>query len=80
MAENGDMGAGMTHKIQSGWEQHEEGIVGSVAPANMLECQWESLQDGCNIRNDVRRRYIGSDESTREEVGCGGNGDVKWMK
>ena len=27
--------------------------------------------------NDVQCRYMGSEESTRAEVGCGGNEDVK---
>ncbi len=30
-----------------------------------------------NYLNDVRCRYVGNEESTREEVGCGGNEDVK---
>ena len=31
----------------------------------------------CKTSNDVRCRDVGSEESTREEVGCGGNEDVK---
>ena len=37
----------------------------------------ESIQDSCKTSNDVRCRDVGSEESTREEVGCGGNEDVK---
>ena len=35
------------------------------------------IQDSCKTSNDVRCRDVGSEESTREEVGCGGNEDVK---
>ena len=49
-----------------------------MRPKNKFdERQGESIQDSCKIRNDVRCRYLGSEESTREEVGCGGNEDVK---
>ena len=37
----------------------------------------DSIQDDCKTSNDVRCRYVGSEEITREEVGCGGNEDVK---
>ena len=35
------------------------------------------IQDSCKTSNDVRCRELGSEESTREEVGCGENEDVK---
>ena len=38
-----------------------------------------SIQDSCKTSNDVRCRDVGSEESTREEIGCGGNEDVRWM-
>ena len=41
-----------------------------------FESQGESIQDSCKTSNDVRCRDVGSEESTREEVGCGGNEDV----
>ena len=47
------------------------------ATKNKLESQGESIQDSCKTSNDVRCRDVGSEESTREEVGCGGNEDVK---
>ena len=50
--------------IQSVCESAGEGIVGSVASTDMLQCQGESLQDGCNTSNAVRCGYIGSEEST----------------
>ena len=55
----------------------EEGIGDSVRPKNKFESQGESrpIQDGCKTSNDVRGRDLGSEESTREEVGCGGNED-----
>ena len=43
----------------------------------MFESQGESIQDSFKTSNDVRYRGLGSEESTREEVGCGGNEDVK---
>ena len=54
----------------------EEGIGDSVRPKNKFDSQGESTQDGCKTSNDVRWRDMGSAESTREEVGCGGNEDV----
>ena len=44
---------------------------------NKLEGQWECIQDGCKTSNDVRCRDMGSEESTREDIGCGGNEEVK---
>ena len=82
MAENGDLDAvhaEMMHRIQSGWNKVlEDGIGDSVRPTNKFESQGNSsIQDGCKTSNDVRCRDMGSEESTREEVGCGGNEDVK---
>ena len=48
-----------------------------VRPKNKFESQGESIQDSCKTSNDVRGRDLGSEESTREEVGCDGNEDVK---
>ena len=49
-----------------------------MRPKNKFdESQGESIQDSYKISNDVRCRYLGSEESTREEFGCGGNEDVK---
>ena len=59
-------------------EKLEEGIGDSVRPKNKFESQGESIQDSCKTSNDVRCRDLGSEESTREEVGCGGNEDVRW--
>ena len=36
-----------------------------------------SIQVGSQTSNDVRYRDMGSEESTREEVGCDENEDVK---
>ena len=52
-------------------EKLEEDIGDSVRLKNKFESQGESIQEGCKTSNDVRRRYVGSEESTREEVGCG---------
>ena len=48
-----------------------------MRPKNKFESQGESTQDSCKTSNGVRCRDMGSEESTIEEVGCGGNGDVK---
>ena len=51
-----------------------------MSPRNKLDGPGESLQDGSNTSNDVRCRdgsvAMGSEESKREEVGCGVNADV----
>ena len=61
LAENGDLDTEMTHiGIQSGWKNWKR-ISGTVS---------------CKTGNDVRCRDVGNEESTREEVGCGGNEDV----
>ena len=59
-------------------EKLEEGIVDSVRLKNKFESQGESIiQDSCKTSNDVTLRCqdVGSEESTREEIGCGGNED-----
>ena len=37
LAENGDLDAEMTHRVQSGWTKLEEGIGDSVRPKNKFE-------------------------------------------
>ena len=44
---------------------------------NKFVSQGESIRENGKTSNDVRCRDVGSEESTREEVGCGGNEDVK---
>ena len=60
-------------------ETLEEDIGDSVRPKNKFESQGESMQDSCKTSNDVRCRDVGSEASTRVEVGCGGNEDVTKM-
>ena len=68
LAENGDLDAEMTHRIQSGWKN------------------WKTISGiRCDRRISLRvkgkyTRDVGSEESTREEVGCGVNEDVKMDK
>ena len=61
------------------WEKLEKYIGGSVWPKNKIEGQGgnfvQDFSKNCKTINDVRRRDIGSKESTREEVACGGNED-----
>ena len=58
-------------------ETLEEDIWDSVRPKNKFESQVESIQDSCKTSNDVRCRDVGSEDNTREEVGYGGNENVK---
>ena len=58
-------------------EKLEEGIGDSMRQKNKFESQGEITQDSCKTNNDIRCRDVGSEESTREEVGCGGNEDFK---
>ena len=58
-------------------EKLEERIGDSLRPKNTFESQGESIQNSCKTSNDVRCRYVVSEESTIKEVGCGGNEDVK---
>ena len=51
-------------------EKLEEGIGDSVRSLRVNGKIYKTS-------NDVRCRDVGSEESTREEVGCGGNEDVK---
>ena len=49
-------------------------IGDSVRPMNAFESQGKLYKaDINNTSNDVQCRYMGSEESAREEVGCGGN-------
>ena len=58
-------------------EKLEEGIWDSVRPKNKFVSQEESIHYSCKTSNDVRCRGLGSEESTREKVGYGGNEDVE---
>ena len=55
-------------------EKLEEAIGDSVRLKNIsLRVKGKYIQDSCKTSNDVRCRDLGSTESTRGEVGCGGN-------
>ena len=58
-------------------ETLEEGIGDYVRPKSKFESQRESIEDSYETSNDVQCRDVGSEEGTIEEVGCGGNEDVK---
>ena len=60
------------YRMQSGWKNWKR--VSGVLCYRIIR---GSIQEGCNTSNDVRCRYTGSEESTKEEVGCGGNEGVK---
>ena len=74
LAENGDLDAKMIHRIQSGW-QHWKRVSGILCDRRI------SLRVKGKVCKTVVRsammhgRDLDSEESTREEVGCGGNED-----
>ena len=69
LGENGDLHAEMTHRIQSGWKNWKR-ISGILCDRRIsLRVKGERIQDSCKTSNDVRCRYVGSEESTREEAG-----------
>ena len=70
LAENGDLDAEMTHRIQSGWKNWKS-ISGILCDRRISLRVKGNIQDSCKTSNDVRCRDVGSEESTREEVGCG---------
>ena len=51
-------------------EKLEQGIGGGGLCDRRISL---TIQGGCKTINVVRCRDMGSDESTREDVGCGGN-------
>ena len=77
LAENGDFDAEMTHRIQSCMMENWKRVSGILCDRRISLRVKGTIQDGCNTSNDVRCRDMGCEESTREEVGCGGNEDVK---
>ena len=66
--------AEMTHRIQSGLKNGKR-ISGILCDRRIsLRVKWKVYKTvSCKTSNDVRCRDVGSEESTREEVGCGGN-------
>ena len=51
----------------------EENVRVYVCLKNKRENRWESTQACRKIGNEVRVRDMSKEESTREEVECGGN-------
>ena len=78
LAENGDLDAEMTHRIQSGWRNWKR-VSGILCNRRIsLRVKGKVYKtELCKTSNDVRCRNLGSEESTRKVVGCGGNEDVK---
>ena len=75
LAENGDLDAEMTHRIQSGWKIWKR-ISGILCDRRIsLRVRGKYTRQLLKTGNDVRCRDVGSDGSTREEVGCGRNED-----
>ena len=77
-AENGDLDAEMSHRIQSGWKNWKR-VSGFLCDRRIrLRVKGKVYKTvSCKTNNDVRCQQVGTEESTREEVGCGGNEDVK---
>ena len=79
LAENGDLDAEMTHQIESGWTNWKwvSGILCDRRISLRVKGKvYRTVIITYKTSNDVRCRDVGSEESTREEVGCGGNEDV----
>ena len=73
LAENGDLDAEMTHRIQPGWKNWTR--LSGILCDRRIRLRGK-YTDSCKTSNDVRCRDLGSEES-KKEVGCGGNEDVK---
>ncbi len=75
MAENGDLDTEMTHRLQSGWKNWKRisGILCDRRIRFRVKGKVYKTVVTCKTGNDVRCRDVGNEESTREEVGCGGN-------
>ena len=78
MAENGDLDAEMTPRIQSGWQNWKR--ISGISCDRRISLRIRGKVYKTVVRPAMmylRGRDLGSEESTREEVGCGGNEDVK---
>ena len=76
LADNGDLDTEMTHRIQSGLKNWKR-ISGILCDRRIsFRVKGGSIQDSCKTGNFVRCRDVGNEESTREEVGCGGMSGV----
>ena len=66
LAENGDLDAEMTHRIQSGWQNWKRvsGILCYRRISLRVKGKVDPIQDSCKTSNDVRCRDVGSEEST----------------
>ena len=64
LAENVDLDAEMTHRIQSGWKNWKR-VSGILCDRRISLSQRESIQDSCKTSNGVRCRDVGSEENTR---------------
>ena len=69
----------MTHRIQSGWKnwKRASGILCDRRISLRVKGKVYKTVGSCKTSNAIRCRDVGSEESTREEVRCGGNEDVK---
>ena len=77
MAENGDLDAEMTHRIQSGWQNWKR-VSGILCDGRIrLRVKGKVYKTVVRPAMMYGARDLGSEESTSEEVGCGGNEDVK---
>ena len=65
----------LAHRIQSGWKNWKR--ISGIPCDRRISLRVKRKEDSCKTSNDVRCRDVGSEESTREEVGCGRNEDVK---
>ena len=75
LEENGDLDAEMTHIIQSGWKSWKR--VSRILCDRRISLRIKGKVYKTVIRPAMMYGAGAIEESTREEVGCGGNEDVK---
>ena len=65
LAEDGELDAEVTHRVQSGWvEELEESVWSVVRQENEREDQVEGVQNSGKTSTDVRGRDMGVEEGT----------------
>ena len=75
LEENGDLDAEMTHGIQSGWKSWKR--VSGILCDRRISLRIKGKVYKTVVRPTMMYGAGAIEESPREEVGCGGNEDVK---
>ena len=67
LAEDGELEAEVTHRVQSGWKNWER-VSGELCDTRM-NVKGEGVQNSGMTSTDVRGRDIGVEEGTGKEIG-----------